>query len=78
MQRRDGKRWRRNNERNEKKKKAKKIRLWVATLNFGTITGKRREVSDHMEQRVVDILCVEETCWKGEKTRCIDGGYKMW
>ena len=21
---------------------------------------------------------MHETCWKGEKARCIDGGYKMW
>ena len=78
MQRRNGKRWRRNNEKNEKKKKAKKIRLRVATLNVLTMTGKRTDVSDLMDQRVVDILCVQETCWNGEKTRCIDGGYKMW
>ena len=26
----------------------------------------------------MDILCVQETHWKGKKARCIDGGYKMW
>ena len=26
----------------------------------------------------MDILCVQETRWKEEKARCIDGGYKMW
>ena len=31
-----------------------------------------------MEQRGVDILCVQETRWKGEKARCIRGGCKMW
>ena len=31
-----------------------------------------------MERRGVDIMCVQETCWKGEKARCIGGGYKMW
>ena len=59
-------------------KKAKKIKLKVATLNVGTMTGKGREVADLMEQRGVDILCVQETRWKGEKARCIGGGYKMW
>ena len=24
------------------------------------------------------VLCVQETRWKGEKARCIGGGYKMW
>ena len=78
MQRRDGKQWKRKKERNEERKKAKKIKLKVATLNVGTITGKGREVADLMERRGVDILCVQETRWKGEKARCIGGGYKMW
>ena len=60
------------------RKKAKKIKLRVATLNVGTMTGKGREVADLMERRGVDILCVQETRWKGERARCIGGGYKMW
>ena len=78
MQRRGGKQWRRKRERNEERKKAKKIKLRVATLNVGTMTGKGREVADLMERRGVDILCVQETRWKEEKARCIGGGYKMW
>ena len=62
----------------KERKKAKKIKLKVATLNVETMTGKGREVADLMEQRGVDILCVQETRWKGEKARCIRGGYKMW
>ena len=65
-------------ERNEERKKTKKIKLRFATLNVGTMTGKGREVADLMERRGVDILCVQETCWKGERARCIGGGYKMW
>ena len=78
MQRRGGKQWRRRKERNEERKKAKKIKLKVATLNVGTMTGKGREVADLMERRGMDILCVQETRWKGERARCIGGGYKMW
>ena len=78
MQRKDGKQWRRKKKRNEERKKAKKIKLKVAVLNVGTMTGKEREVADLMERRKVDILCAQETCWKEEKARCIDGGYKMW
>ena len=59
-------------------KKAKKIKLRVATLNVETMTGKGREVVDLMERRRVDILCVQETRWKGERARCIGRGYKMW
>ena len=64
MQRRGGKQWRRRRE--MERKKAKKIKLRVATLNVGTMTGKGRKVADIMEQRGVDILCVQETRWKEE------------
>ena len=50
----------------------------LGTLNVGTMTGKGREVADHIERRSVDVLCVQETWWKGEKARCIGGGYKLW
>ena len=78
MQRRGGKQWRRRKERNEERKKAKKIKLRVATLNVGTMTGKERKVADLMERRGVDIQCVQETRWQGKRARCIGGGYKMW
>ena len=76
MQRKGGKQWRRK-ERNEERKKAK-IKLKVATLNLGTMTGKGRKVVDLTKKRGMDIPCVQETYWKGEKARCIDGGYKVW
>ena len=41
------------------------------------MTGKGREVADLMERRGVDILCVQEICWKGKRARFIGGGYKM-
>ena len=31
-----------------------------------------------MEGRKVDVLCVQETRWKGEKARCIGEGSKLW
>ena len=40
--------------------------------------SKGREVTDFMERRGLDILCVQETRWKAEKARCIGGEYKMW
>ncbi|KAK3556129.1 hypothetical protein QTP70_005613 [Hemibagrus guttatus] len=39
--------------------------------------GKGRELADMMERRKVDILCVQETRWKGSKTRSIGAGFKL-
>ena len=49
----------------------------VGTLNIGTMTGRGRELADMMERRNVDILCLQETKWKGNKARNIGGGYKI-
>ena len=46
----------------------------VGTLNIGTMTGRGRELADMMERRNVDILCLQETRWKGSKARNIEGG----
>ncbi|KAK3520129.1 hypothetical protein QTP70_014637, partial [Hemibagrus guttatus] len=42
-----------------------------------TIMGKGRELADMMERRKVDILCVQETRWKGSKARSIGAGFKL-
>ena len=31
-----------------------------------------------MERRRVNILCVQETKWKGSKARCLGAGYKLY
>ena len=49
----------------------------VGTLNIGTMTGRGRELADMMERRNVDILCLQETRWKGSKARNIGGGCKI-
>ncbi|KAK3510144.1 hypothetical protein QTP70_026737 [Hemibagrus guttatus] len=41
------------------------------------LTGKGRELADMMERRKVDILCVQETRWKGSKARSIGAGFKL-
>ena len=46
----------------------------VGTLNIGTMTGRERELADMMERRNVDILCLQETKWKGSKARNIGDG----
>ena len=40
------------------------------------MTGRGRELADMMERRNVDILCLQETKWKGSKVRKIGGGCK--
>ncbi|XP_064095658.1 uncharacterized protein LOC135207762 [Macrobrachium nipponense] len=57
------------------KKRARELR--VGTLNFGTMTGRGRAIADLMKTRQVDILCVQETRWKGNKARELGEGYKM-
>ncbi|KAK3526858.1 hypothetical protein QTP86_000716 [Hemibagrus guttatus] len=41
------------------------------------MTGKGRELADVMERRKVDILCVQETRWKGSKDLSIGAGFKL-
>lgn len=46
-------------------------------MNVGTLKGKEGELADMMERRKVDVLCVQETRWKGSKARSIGAGYKL-
>ncbi|KAK3556181.1 hypothetical protein QTP70_005581 [Hemibagrus guttatus] len=63
--------------RQREKRKGKSVGLRIGTLNVGTMTGKGRELADMMERRRVDILCVQETRWKGSKARSIGAGFKL-
>ena len=57
------------------KKRVQTIR--VATLNVGSMTAKGREVADLMARRRINILCVQETRWKGNKAKELGDGYKL-
>lgn len=37
----------------------------IGSLNVEIMTGKGRELTDMMVRRKVDILCVQDTGWKG-------------
>ncbi|KAK3572610.1 hypothetical protein QTP86_000856 [Hemibagrus guttatus] len=63
--------------RQREKRKGKSVGLRIGTLNVGTMTGKGRELADMMARRKVDILCVQETRWKGSKARSIGAGFKL-
>ncbi|KAK3543928.1 hypothetical protein QTP70_031839, partial [Hemibagrus guttatus] len=58
------------------KRKGKSVGLRIGTLNVSTMTRKGRELADMMEIRK-DILCVQETRWKGSKARSIGAGFKL-
>ena len=60
-----------------KRRMGRKMEVKVGTLNVGTMTGKGRELADMMVKRKVDILCVQETGWKGSKARNIGDGCKI-
>ncbi|KAK3562906.1 hypothetical protein QTP86_011138 [Hemibagrus guttatus] len=63
--------------RQREKRKGKSVGLRIGTLNVGTMSGKGRELADVIERRKVDILCVQETRWKGSKARSIGAGFKL-
>ena len=52
-------------------------RIRIGQLNIGTMTGRGRELADLMRARKVDILCVQETRWKGNKAKELGDGYKL-
>jgi exonuclease III len=44
-----------------------------------SLTGNLRELVDTAVRRRVNILCVQETKWKGQKTKEVDNiGFKLW
>ncbi|KAK3571489.1 hypothetical protein QTP86_012836 [Hemibagrus guttatus] len=63
--------------RQREKRKGKSVGLRIGTLNVGTMTEKGRELADMMERRKVDILCVQETKWKGSKAHSIGAAFKL-
>ena len=42
-----------------------------------TMAGKAFEVVELMKRRKVEVLCVQETKWKGDRARKMAEGYKM-
>ncbi|KAK3551164.1 hypothetical protein QTP70_013896, partial [Hemibagrus guttatus] len=52
-------------------------RMRRTALGRLVVQGKGRELADMMERRKLDILCVQETRWKGSKTHSIGAGFKL-
>lgn len=48
-----------------------------ATLNVGSLPSRSRELADLLKRRKINIACVQETKWIGEKSKEIEEGYKL-
>ena len=61
------------------RKLAEPRRIRLGSWNVGSVTGKLRELVDTMVRRGFDLLCVQETKWRGQKTKEVeDTGFKLW
>ncbi|XP_071718240.1 uncharacterized protein [Rutidosis leptorrhynchoides] len=56
---------------------ANPVKIRVGSWNVGSLTSKSRELVDTLVNCKVDILCVQETRWRGEEAVVIDN-YKLW
>ena len=51
----------------------------IGSWNVGSLTGKLQELVDAAIRRRVNILCIQETKWKGQKAKEVeDTGFKLW
>ncbi|KAK3556280.1 hypothetical protein QTP70_007059 [Hemibagrus guttatus] len=64
---------------NDPKHTSKSTSEWLKKNKMKTLEWPRkgRELADMMERRKVDILCGQETRWKGTKARSIGAGFKL-
>ena len=53
------------------------VKIRMGSLNLGTMKGKGLEIVEMMRRRRLDVLCVQETKWKGDRARILDHKYKM-
>ena len=61
------------------RKLAEPCRIRIGSWNVGSLTGKLRELVDTAIRRRVNILCVQETKWTGQKAKEVEStGYKLW
>ena len=53
------------------------VKLGADSLNVGMMNGKNGEIKEMMGGRKIEVVCVQETRWKGNKTRELGGEYKL-
>ena len=54
------------------RKLVKPTRIHLGSSNVGSLIGKLRELVDTVTRRCVNILSIQETKWKGQKTKEVD------
>jgi hypothetical protein len=60
------------------RKLAGESKICLSSWNVGFLTGKLRELVDTAIRRRVNILCVHETKWTGQKAKEVeDTGFKL-
>ncbi|XP_039288350.1 craniofacial development protein 2-like [Nilaparvata lugens] len=52
-------------------------RMRISTWNVGSMTGRSTELGKVLQRRRINICCIQETKWKGSKSRNIGCGYKL-
>ena len=50
----------------------------LASLNVGSMTGRSGELVQLTRKKSLQVLCLQETKWKGSKAREIGAGYKLY
>ncbi|CAK1593348.1 unnamed protein product [Parnassius mnemosyne] len=65
-------------QRKRRARREKNVRVRFASWNIGTMTGRGRELADVLKRRRVNVACLQETKWKGNKAREIGEGYKFY
>jgi exonuclease III len=59
--------------------KGLRTRIRLGSWNVGSLTGKLQELVDAAIRRPINILCVQETKWKGQKAKEVeDTSFKLW
>ena len=54
-------------------------RIRLGSWNVGSLTSKLRELVDTAVRRHVNILCVQEIKWKGQKAKEVNNtGFNLW
>ena len=49
----------------------------LGSLNVGTMSGKAVEVVEMMERRRLEVSCIQQTKWNGDRARTMIGGCKL-
>ena len=53
------------------------LELRIGTWNIGILEAKSLELVNKLSKCRIHVACVQETRWKGQKEKCING-YKLW